>query len=96
MAATLAFRIEIMGKGGHAAMPHLAVDPMIIASHCVQALQTISSRVFDPTEPVVLSITTINGGSAFNVIPEKVSMQGRYARLVSKPRLIVSKEFGKL
>ena len=76
MAATLAFGIEVVGKGGHAAMPHLAIDPMIIATHCVQALQTISSRVIDPTEPVVLSITTIEGGSAFNVIPEKVKMQG--------------------
>ena len=84
MAATLAFRIEIMGKGGHAAMPHLAIDPMIIASHCVQALQTISSRNIDPTEPVVLSVTTINGGSAFNVIPEKVSMRGTLRTISEK------------
>ncbi|MFK7827083.1 MAG: M20 family metallopeptidase [Oligoflexales bacterium] len=84
MAATLAFRIEIIGKGGHAAMPHLAVDPMIIASHCVQALQTISSRTIDPTDPVVLSVTTIKGGSAFNVIPEKLSMQGTLRTISDK------------
>lgn len=84
MAATLAFRIDIIGKGGHAAMPHLAIDPMVIASHCVQALQTISSRVLDPSEPVALSITTINGGSAFNVIPEKISMQGTLRTISAK------------
>ena len=76
MASTSEFRIEILGKGGHAAAPHLAVDPIVIAAQVVQQLQTIVSRNIDPAEPAVVTVGKISGGSACNIIPEKVTLDG--------------------
>jgi amidohydrolase len=76
MAATDEFAIEVSGKGGHAAMPHLAIDPIVIASQIVHALQTVASRSVDPVESVVLSVTKFHGGDACNVIPENVELAG--------------------
>lgn len=70
------FEIEIIGKGGHAAYPHLAVDPIVLASEAVGQIQTIVSRNVSPTEPAVVTIGTISGGTAFNIIPERVEMRG--------------------
>lgn len=70
------FEIEIIGKGGHAAYPHLAVDPIVLASQAVGQIQTIVSRSVSPTDPAVVTIGTINGGTAFNIIPERVTMRG--------------------
>ncbi len=70
------FEIEIIGEGGHAAYPHLAVDPIVLASEVVGKVQSIVSRNISPTEPAVVTIGTIHGGTAFNVIPEKVTMRG--------------------
>lgn len=67
--------ITIRGKGGHAAQPHTARDPIVAAGHIISAVQTIVSRVVDPFEQAVVSITAINGGEAFNVIPETVEMK---------------------
>ena len=75
MAATQAFVITVEGVGGHAAFPHLARDPIVAAAHLVAAVQTIVSRVVDPLDPAVVSITAIHGGEAFNVIPDKVEMK---------------------
>lgn len=70
------FTLEVMGKGGHGAMPHHAVNPILVAAECIQALQTIASAHTDPMEPFVLTIGTIHGGQKSNVIPEKVSLEG--------------------
>lgn len=70
------FRIEIIGKGGHAAAPHASVDPIVAASQVVTAIQTIISRNIDPMEPAVITIGKIQGGTAHNIIPEKVEMVG--------------------
>ncbi len=70
------FSLDIIGKGGHAAAPHLAVDPIVTASQVISALQTIRSRNINPLEPVVVTVGKITGGTACNVIPEKVSMLG--------------------
>lgn len=70
------FNIEIIGKGGHAASPHETVDPVVLASQAVTAIQTIASRNIDPSEPVVITIGKIAGGTAHNIIPEKVEMIG--------------------
>ncbi len=75
MAATEAFVITVEGVGGHAAFPHLARDPIVAASHIVATVQTIVSRVVDPLDPAVVSITAIHGGEAFNVIPDRVEMK---------------------
>ena len=76
MAAVNDFVIEIKGKGGHAAMPNLAVDPVVTAAYIITALQTIVSRNIDPIEAVVVSITSLHGGTFNNVIPDSVVMTG--------------------
>jgi amidohydrolase len=76
MAATAEFTITITGKGGHAAMPHRTIDPIVVGSQLVLALQTIASRTIDPVESVVVSVTKFHGGDAYNVIPEKVQLAG--------------------
>lgn len=81
MAALCAFSIDIHGKGGHGATPHLATDPIVAATRTVDALQCIRSRWMNPAEPFTLSVCSIHGGSAYNVIPDDVHIEGtfRYA-----------------
>jgi amidohydrolase len=77
MAAADEFYIEVEGKGGHAAKPHLAVDTTVVASQIVIALQTIASRNIDPVEQVVVSVCTFSTDSnAHNVIPQKAQLGG--------------------
>jgi IAA-amino acid hydrolase len=76
MAAAGMVRIKVVGRGGHAAMPHLNVDPVVTASKIVVELQTIVSREMDPLGAGVVSITTLRGGEAFNVIPQDVELTG--------------------
>ncbi len=76
MASTSEFHMDIHGKGGHAAAPHQAVDPIVIAAGIVQQLQTIISRSIDPTEAAVVTVGKIQGGTAPNIIPEKVMLEG--------------------
>jgi len=68
--------IRIHGKGGHAARPHLTIDPIIVGAEIVLAAQSIISRQIDAQRPTVLSITCFNGGSASNVIPDKIELVG--------------------
>jgi hippurate hydrolase len=76
-AATDVFEIAIEGVGGHAAKPQDTVDPVVMASHLVLALQTIASRNADPIDQVVVSVTSVGTSSnAFNVIPQSVKMLG--------------------
>ena len=70
------FEIVIHGSGGHAALAHLAVDPVVAAAHLVTAAQTLISRNNDPLQPAVLSICGIHGGDAPNVIPDTVKLVG--------------------
>jgi amidohydrolase len=76
MAAFDIFEITIKGRGGHAAMPHLTVDPIVAAAQLVSGLQTIASRNTDPLEGAVVSVTQIHGGDTWNVIPETVVLRG--------------------
>lgn len=76
MASADHFEMTVTGRGGHAAMPHQAIDPVLAAAHIVQALQMLVSRQTNPQDSSVLSITTIHGGSAFNVIPDEVTLGG--------------------
>ncbi len=70
------FEINIHGKGGHGAMPDQAVDPIIAAVQIISGLQSIVSRNVPPLKSAVISVTTIHGGEAFNVIPGTVKLQG--------------------
>lgn len=76
MAATAEFKVKVTGRGGHAAMPHETVDPIVAASQMVAALQTITSRSLDPVASLVVSITKFNAGHAFNVIPDTAEFAG--------------------
>ena len=76
-AATDQFDLTIEGKGGHAAKPHEGVDPTVVASHVIVALQTIASRNVDPVKHVLVSVTTMQTeGDSYNVIPQRVHMKG--------------------
>jgi len=75
MAACDTVKITIHGKGGHAARPHLAADPIVMASSLVMALQTVVSRNIDPTETAVVTVGTIQAGHAANVIPERATLE---------------------
>ena len=76
MAAFDIFEITVTGRGAHAAMPHEGIDPVVVAAEIVGALQTIASRATDPADAVVVSVTQIHGGDAWNVIPEQVVLRG--------------------
>jgi amidohydrolase len=78
MASADEIYITIKGKGGHAAAPHLCIDPILIASHLIISLQQIVSRNNNPHNPSVLSITAINGGTTTNVIPNEVKLMGTF------------------
>jgi hippurate hydrolase len=76
MAAFDIFEITIAGRGAHAAMPHLGIDPIVAAAHIVTALQTIASRNIHPLDGAVVSVTQIHGGDTWNVIPDSVVLRG--------------------
>lgn len=75
MAACDTITITLHGKGGHAARPHLAVDPLVAASSLVMALQTVVARNIDPTEAAVVTIGSLHAGHAANVIPQSATME---------------------
>ena len=76
MAAADMFDLTINGRGGHAALPDQCIDPIVVASQVVSALQTIPSRNTHPVDSVVISVTQIHAGDAYNVIPDSVRMHG--------------------
>ena len=76
MAAVDEFDIVVKGKGGHAAMPNLTTDPVVIASQIVTSIQTIISRSTNPVEKALISVTKIHGGNAHNVIEDEVVLGG--------------------
>lgn len=84
LAASGAMEITVVGTGGHAAAPHRAVDPVATAAKLVVELQTIVSRETDPFDPSVVSVTSIHGGEAFNVIPPEVRMTGTLRSLTGE------------
>jgi hippurate hydrolase len=76
MASADEIYITIKGKGGHAATPHLCIDPIMIAAQVLTQLQTIVSRTRNPIDPTVLTFGKISGGTKGNIIPEKVELEG--------------------
>ena len=83
MAAVDEFTVTVKGKGAHAAMPQAGVDPVVCLAHMVTALQTIASRSVDPFQQVVVSVTQLRAGTAFNIIPETAWMNGTIRALRS-------------
>lgn len=76
MASSATFRIVLTGRGGHGAIPHQAIDPVVAAAQVITAAQTIASRNTDPQLACVVSFCMLNAGHAFNVIPQTVEIQG--------------------
>ena len=76
MASSNQFEVLITGKGAHAAMPHLGIDPVLIASHLIQAFQSLITRTSKPVESVVISVTMVQAGEAVNVIPDTCLLKG--------------------
>lgn len=75
-AASDRFSIDVIGRGGHAAAPNLAIDPVVISAQIILGLQTIVSRLTSPLHSPIISTTVVNTEGAFNVIPNKVNVQG--------------------
>jgi hippurate hydrolase len=95
MASVDEIRISVDGIGGHAAFPHHTVDPITVTAALIQAVQTIVSRNVDPLKSAVVSITTINGGDAFNVIPPAITLTGTVRTLDEGIRDLVEKRLRK-
>ncbi len=76
MAAVGFFEIVVTGKGSHGAFPHQGIDPIMVSAQIIGALQTIVSRSIEPIEGGVVSIGSISGGEAYNILPERVVMKG--------------------
>ena len=96
MAAVDEFDIIVKGKGGHAAMPQKTIDPIVIASQIVLAIQTIISRSTDPVDKALISITKINGGTAYNVIDDNVKLSGTIRTFKSETRLFFEKKINEI
>ncbi len=86
MAAADTFEITINGRGSHAAQPHNSIDPVLTASHVVVALQSIVSRQTDPLHSLVVTVASIHGGEANNVIPDTVKLGGTVRTLLPEMR----------
>lgn len=96
MASADEIYLTVKGKSGHAALPDKVIDPILIASHIVVALQQIVSRNADPKAPTVLSFGSIHGGSATNIIPEEVKLKGTFRALDEEWRFEAHKRIRKM
>jgi len=105
MASVDEFEIAIVGRGGHAAAPHQTIDPVLVAAHVVTGLQSLVSRRRNPFEEAVVSVTQLNAGHAFNVIPGRAELRGtvrtfggkffeRAPQLVEETALGIAAAFG--
>ena len=87
MASTDKFFVTVKGRGGHAAMPHLAIDPIVISTQIINAYQALISRTVDPVDTAVISVTNMNGGTgAHNVIPDDAKFSGTVRTFNPKTR----------
>ena len=93
MAATDEFNVKITGRGGHAAMPHLSIDPIVVAAQVITGVQSIVSRGLSPLDSLVISITKIHAGNAHNVIPSEVLLNGTIRSLDADVRDYACKRF---
>lgn len=96
MACMDKFQITVKGKGAHGAYPAESVDPIVIASNIVMALQEIVSREILPTRPAVVSVCQVHAGTAFNVIPGEVQLEGTVRAVTNEDRDIIAKRIGEI
>ncbi len=93
MSASETFQVLITGKGGHGGMPHEAVDPIVAAAGIINALQSVVSREIPPLDSGVITVSTIHGGEAHNVIPEQVTLGGTIRSFTKETRDLLLKRF---
>lgn len=91
MACLDRFKLKLIGKGCHGAYPETGVDPIAMAGYFLANVQTIISREISPTDPAVITVGKINGGSAYNIIPENVELEGTVRTLDKKVREMIAK-----
>lgn len=90
-AASNPFNIKIIGKGGHGAYPHSNIDPIVMSANVITALQSIVSREIPPTDPAVITIGSIHGGTAQNIIPDEVEISGIMRTMTNEHREYVKR-----
>ena len=95
MAAADMFKLVIRGSGGHAARPQSTIDPIALSAHVINAVQQVVSRRLNPTEPGVITIGTIHGGTVNNVIPDTVEMTGTIRSFAPEVRQLLRDELAK-
>ena len=93
MSASDRFTVKIIGRGGHGAAPYITIDPVVAGAQVITALQNIVSRNVDPLEAAVVTVTSMVGGEAFNVIPESVVLKGTIRTFNPEVRSIVLERF---
>ncbi|WP_062354152.1 M20 metallopeptidase family protein [Bacillus kwashiorkori] len=93
MGASDRFKITIQGSGGHASMPHQTIDAVIVASQLINQLQTIVSRNVDPLDSAVITVGKITGGDRYNVIAEKVVLEGTIRTFKNEVKSLVKSRF---
>ncbi len=96
LASNNEFRITIRGKGGHAAFPHLSVDPIAVASQILPAIQTIVTRSKKPLETAVVSITMIHAGDVPNVIPDSCEIRGSVRAYTAETLDLIERRMGEI
>jgi carboxypeptidase Ss1 len=87
MARPDAFKLRVVGRGGHGSAPHKTVDPVYVAAQVIIALQGVSSRMVDPIRPFVISVCSVHGGTKDNIIPDEVVLEGTMRTLESDTRV---------
>jgi amidohydrolase len=96
MACLDRFTLTVKGIGSHGAYPHLSKDPVVMSAHIITALQEIISRELDPVDPGVLTIGVVRGGSAYNVIPGEVFIEGTARAVNHKTREYIANRIGEV
>jgi len=96
MSASDRFTVKIIGKGGHGAAPHLTIDPEVAGAQVISAVQSIVSRNVPPLKSAVVTVTSMEGGEAFNVIPETVELKGTIRSFDPEVRDLVLERFNQI
>jgi len=93
MSASETFQVQITGKGGHGGKPHEAIDPIVAAAGIINTLQSLVSREIPPLDSGVITVSSIHGGEAHNVIPEEVTLSGTIRSFTVETRDLLLKRF---
>lgn len=94
MAAVDRFALTLTGRGAHGAQPHKGIDPVVVQAALVQSLQALVSRTLDPFTPAVLSVTHVEAGNTWNVIPQSAYLEGTVRTLSAQARRLLETGLG--